>query len=103
MQILPGKVDPLGLVLMEKLDPDEIERIAGDLVRTVHKAKWLVDAEAYGVELDRQIVRARDLHAVLLAQMDAGDDWVIDEASVMCADMGGILDRLEAIVAEARL
>jgi hypothetical protein len=89
--------------LMKQLQPSQIDRIANDLVRTVHKAKWLVDAEAFGDELDQQIVRARELLAMLVEHMSAGDDWVTDELSAMSVDMGDILERLEAVVAEARL
>jgi hypothetical protein len=86
---------------MEQLLPSEIDRIASDLVHTVHKAKWLVDAEAYGEELDRLMLHARELHTVLLTRMEASDDWVTDELRAMCSDMGGIIDQLEDLVAKA--
>ena len=86
---------------MESLDQHEITRISNALVRAVHRAASLVDAEDYGGELRGLIRHARELHEILLReQMRSDDSWVVDELRTVCDEVGASLDQFESLIAE---
>ena len=82
----------------EPFDPDGAVCISAALVKAIAEAKAMVDAERFGTDLQDVLKHARELHDLLLEQVDAADSDAIDRLRAVCDLMGDNVRRLEELV-----
>ena len=78
-------------------DPDEATRISAAIVKAIAEAKAMADAENFGPDLQEVIRHARELHDLLLEQVNAAEPGAGDRLRAVCEMMGSNVRRLEEL------
>ena len=82
----------------EPFDPDAAVRISAALVKAIAEANAMVNAERFGPDLQDVISHARELHGLLLEQVNAAERGDIERLRAVCDAMGSNVGRLERLV-----
>jgi hypothetical protein len=79
----------------DEFDPEYVTRVSSALLVALGTAKTLVELGDFGPELEDIVKHARELHAIMIEQLDVAPPTSVDSARDVANEMGVRLAKLE--------